>query len=191
MSAGWAAPVEGLAEKVRALIEAGKLPPAINVAAIEGAAARYHAFAPTDARLSPSETQEKIEGLIAKSDDFAILLNRLPIEVSDALDTAMARGGGPARDVAREARDVLQRLAGALELARREVADAPRREGRPPAKHALLVLDLADIVQRAGGAVDHSAKGAVGLLAKAILDPKDNAKLRMDNLLKPVLRLRQ
>ncbi len=162
MSAIWGVPMDGLGEKVRQLKAEGKLPTGLDVAAIEGAVERFHAFAEKGDPFATKDARGHLEGLIGRADTLADALLRLPLDVLDALQLAMARPQGPSREIIIEARDVLGRLAGALELARREIPHS--KGGAPTADYAWLVIELAGVIERAGAVADASKAGPLARL---------------------------
>lgn len=167
---GWAAPVEGLADKVQALIKNGTVPAEIDRRRVTAAAEQYGAFSPEDRTLEPNQAARKIEKLTDKADKLASELARLPIEVSDALALAAARlGRSHVRNAMTDARNTLGHLAGALELARREIEAAPRRDRKLPSRRTGLVLILADTLKEAGVTVTARQSGPLVKLTEAIL----------------------
>ena len=190
MTAGWATPVPELRPKLWQLIKAGKVPAAVSVLGIEAAAERYGAFKPNDPQLSPSDAMNAIKVLIGQADTLASSLAHLPFKVTDALALASARPGrAPIWETVTGAREALRLLANALELARREIDDGPKRLGRPPSPRAVLVLDLAGILERAG-ATDHRSGGPLCSLTDLILKLHGERVGRVWQIVEKALELR-
>jgi hypothetical protein len=184
--------VPELRPKLWQLIKAGKVPATVSVVAIEAAAERYGAFVPTDdPQLAPTDAMDAIEVLIGQADTLASTLARLPSKITDALALASARPGrAPMRETVTGAREALRLLAGALELARREIDDGPRRLGRPPSPRAALVLDLASILERAG-MTDHRSGGPLCSLTDLVLKLHGERFGRVWQIVETALKLRK
>ena len=187
MIARWAAPVEGIGEKVDALIATGKVPATISVAAVEAAAARYQAFEPIEAGLAPSEAMDAADALIDRMIAMQSDLQTLPIEVCDAVALARARRGANAPDPILDAVKALGAAWGLLELARREIEAAPKRNGAPAAKHTPLILDLAAIIEKAGGKVDASKSGPLSSLIVIIPEFRDADPKQLNGFIRRAL----
>jgi hypothetical protein len=192
---GWLEmPLQGLSGEVVRLVQSGKIPASIGTATIEAAVNRYATLADAERqtarakRKAPSKALRKIETLMRQADTLAIELARLPDDVSDALFQAMARHGGRANPT-KAARDALGTLAGALELARREIDDGPRQDGRPPAARAVLVLDLAAALERAGVA-EHKAGGPLCVLLGMVLRLRGERTTSVWQIVRTALKLR-
>jgi hypothetical protein len=191
MNEALATPVPQLRLKQWKLIQDEKLPKTLNCSAVEAAVARYGAFASKDADLSPSDAMDAIETLIGQSDTLATALVRLPSKVTEALSLASARPGrAPIWETVTGAREALRLLADALELARREIDDGPKRLGRPPSPRAVLVLDLASILERAG-ARDHGSGGPLCSLTDLGLKSHGERFGRVWQIVETALKLRQ
>jgi hypothetical protein len=191
VTASRAALVEGLGEKVEALIAAGKVPAAICVAAVEAVALRYEAIVPEDERLAPSEAMSAADSLINRMIDLQGDLRNLPIEVFDALANAKARRGAVGMDPIVGALHALDAAWGILELARREIDARPRRIGAPVAKSARLVWDLAAIVERAGGKVDATKSGALSSLIVLLPEFRNANPKQLNGIIKRALKKRE
>ena len=192
MTANWAAPVEGLRGKVDALIASGKVPAAISVAAVEAAASRYLAFEPVEAGLAPSEAMDAADALINRIGDLQDSLFHLPDELQLALAIARARrGANNTGDPIQEAAESLRKAWKLLELARREIAAAPKQNGRPAAKQTRLILDLAAIIERAGGKADASKSGALASLIVIIPEFHDSDPKQLNGFIGRALSKRE
>ena len=191
MTEAMSTPVPELRLKQWKLIQDQKLPKTLNCLTVEAAVARYGAFASTDADLSPSDAMDAIETLIGQADTLATALVRLPSKVTEALSLASARPGrAPIRETVTGAREALRLLSNALEMARREIDDGPKRLGRPPSPRAVLVLDLAGILERAG-ATDHRSGGPLCSLTDLILKLHGERVGRVWQIVETALKLRQ
>jgi hypothetical protein len=190
MSSGWLEPAEGLAARVEALVEAGRVPAGLDVAAIEASMARYTAIEPVEEALAPSEAARATDALIDRLAALESDLRRIPAELSDAIKLAMLRTGRQGADPVAVAADAAGGAWRALELARREIEAGPRRVGRPPSRRAALVLDLAGAIERAGGTVDASAGGPLVALVGAVLATAGERVTSVAQVVKSALRLR-
>lgn len=190
MSAGWATSVEGLGENVRAKIADGKLPASLNVAAVEAAAARFGALRADSKAMAPSGAAKQANSLIRRIVELQTELQDIPAPLRKAVSVSMAHGGKP-RPVIKRAADALGEAARALELARREIEAAPKRDGRPPGRRAWLVLELAAIVEKAGGTADDKSDGALVELTAVVMRALDERVTNFKQVVGTALKLRR
>jgi hypothetical protein len=164
--------VEGLADALRALVEAGHLPAAISFDAVRAATQRY--------------LPRRGSGTNPPSDDLDAMqaLAKQLAEIEAALVQLHRRRRVAGLVEAKAA----ARLAGQhIEIARRQVADGPRRIGRPPSPRIVLVWGLAAAIEDAGGEVDTSAAGGLGRLVRAALAAHGERLSDMGGLLRSAI----
>jgi hypothetical protein len=135
----WGVPLPELTVEI-----AGKYP-SLNAAAITAAVERYAAFR-DDSYLPPSKAAKRCQTLINRLDEISVTLATLPFEIIEPFNELTARS--KIRDgILNDTRIAVDHLAGALELVRRQIVDAPKIEGAGTGKgRGLLIRDIARIL---------------------------------------------
>jgi hypothetical protein len=197
MSSGWIveeidlAPLE---RKLAAMIEAGRLPAGLSVGAVLGLARAYHnrRHGEDMDKMKPSDALAWIEATQRAADALSVRLWDMPDAVQGALTIARARMGRT-DDPAEDARAVLLKLAGMLEMARREIdeAEGPRAKGgRPSALSGWLTIRLSEIVERAGVPADATPSGALVQALGEVLAAVGEDRAKPAEIARKALKLR-
>lgn len=118
--------------------------PSLNAAAITAAVERYAAFR-DDSYLPPSKAARRCQTLINRLDEISVALATLPIEIIEPFNELTARS--KIRDgIRNDTRRAVGHLAGALELVRRQIVDAPKTDGAGTGKgRGPLIRKIAQI----------------------------------------------